>query len=128
MREITEIQSQDLARLAGQAADLKQNVRHVIAEIDRDHYCCDDDTAWEITMGNRPSFLVFHLRGLLEVIVDDILDELEPALREAVGVTDAQLHQEWQEQQREWTGKEEEQAGPVVRESTHRPGYEELNP
>lgn len=87
----------EIAGLADRASNLKKAALSLVAEIERDHIHCDDDTAWEIAVGARPSFLAFHLKGLLEVLADDVIDDLESALRGTLGVTDAQLLREWQE-------------------------------
>jgi hypothetical protein len=94
----------EVAGFADRASELKQALLRLIAEIERDHIPCDDDTAWAIAFGVRPSFLAFHLKGLLEVLVDDVLDELEADLRGTVVMTDAQLQRDWQEREREWAG------------------------
>ena len=100
MRRMTEIQA-DIAQLAERAHKLKTDVKGLIAEITRDHYKVDESTAWEIALGNQRCFLGFRLKGHLEVIVDDVLDDLESGLREAAAVTEADLEREWQESQRE---------------------------
>lgn len=98
-REMTEIQRDDLVRLANQAARLKQTMQRLIAEIGRDHVNCDDETGWEIALGNRPSFVAFWVKGLLEVLTADNLDDLESELRKAIEMTDSQLQREWQDRQ-----------------------------
>ena len=51
-------------------------------------------------MGNLPSFVGFRVKGLLEIIVEEILPELESELRRATTVTGAELVKEWHELQR----------------------------
>jgi hypothetical protein len=100
MRDLSEILS-DVAGLADRSSELKQAVLRLVAEIEHDHFPCDTATAWEIAFGVRPRFLAYHLKGLLEVLVDDVLDDFESSLRGTLGVTDADLLREWQERERE---------------------------
>ena len=100
-RQLIEIQQKGLNPLSTQVTELKQKLIRLISEIQHDHYYCDDETAWEIALGNRPPFAAFQVKGLLEVTVSDVLCELETNLREAAEVTDAQLFREWHESRRQ---------------------------
>jgi hypothetical protein len=116
MRDLSKILS-DVAGLADRGSELKQAVLRLVGEIERDHFPCDTATAWEIAFGVRPRFLAFYLKGLLEVLVDDVLDDFESSLRGSLGVTDADLLREWQERKRA-----ERRAGFISSEEAFRGG------